>query len=78
VDAHHLPAMDIQSASNFERLYFEAVGRDPVETERAFQAFADTGHIDIPPRALTAKMRGTFRGVAGRRVTRPAAPSWRP
>jgi threonine synthase len=57
------PAMDIQSASNFERLYFEAVGRDPVETERAFQAFADTGHIDIPPGALTA-MRGTFHGVA--------------
>jgi threonine synthase len=34
-----------------------------VETARAFQAFADTGHIDIPPGALAA-MRETFRGVS--------------
>ena len=57
------PAMDIQSASNFERLYFEAVGREPVETARAFQAFAETGAIDIPPGALFA-MRALFRGYA--------------
>ena len=57
------PAMDIQSASNFERLYFEAVGREPVETARAFQAFAEAGAIDIPPGALFA-MRALFRGHA--------------
>ena len=57
------PAMDIQSASNFERLYFEAVRRDGVETARAFKAFGDTGVIDIPPGAL-AMMRETFVGVA--------------
>ena len=57
------PAMDIQSASNFERLYFEAVRREPAETTRAFEAFRNTGVIDIPPAALAA-MQDTFTGVA--------------
>lgn len=57
------PAMDIQSASNFERLYFEAVQREPVETGRAFEAFAATGAMDVPPGALAA-MQGLFEGVA--------------
>lgn len=57
------PAMDIQAASNFERLYFEAVRREPTETARAFQAFGQMGAIDIPPTALAA-MRQLFRGVA--------------
>lgn len=57
------PAMDIQSASNFERLYFECVRRDGVETTRAFKAFADAGVIDIPPQAFAA-MKETFVGVS--------------
>ena len=57
------PAMDIQAASNFERLYFEAVRREPVETARAFQAFAQAGRLDVPPQALSA-MRELFRGVS--------------
>ena len=57
------PAMDIQSASNFERLYFECVRRDGLETARAFAAFAETGGVDIPPQAL-ATMRETFTGVS--------------
>jgi threonine synthase len=57
------PAMDIQSASNFERLYFEGVQREPAETERAFKAFAEAGAIDIPPGALSA-MQAIFHGVA--------------
>jgi threonine synthase len=57
------PAMDIQSASNFERLYFEAVGRDAAATAQAFEGFAAKGRIDIPAAAL-AEMRGLFRGVA--------------
>lgn len=57
------PAMDIQSASNFERLYFECVRRDGVETARAFAAFAEVGSVDIPPQALAA-MRETFTGVS--------------
>jgi threonine synthase len=63
VQATLSPAMDIQSASNFERLYFEAVKREPKESARAFQAFAKTGVIDIPPAALAA-MQGVFTGVA--------------
>jgi threonine synthase len=57
------PAMDIQSASNFERLYFEAVQREPAETARAFAAFADSGAIDLPPKAYAA-MRELFRGAS--------------
>ncbi|MFN4177578.1 threonine synthase [Phenylobacterium sp.] len=63
VQATISPAMDIQSASNFERLYFEGVRRDPVETARAFQAFGEAGALDIPPQAF-ATMRELFRGVA--------------
>ncbi|MFL5297294.1 MAG: threonine synthase [Phenylobacterium sp.] len=57
------PAMDIQSASNFERLYFESVGREATETARAFEAFARTGNIALPPQAFAA-MRQLFRGAA--------------
>ncbi len=56
------PAMDIQIASNFERLYFEAVDRQGVETSRAMRAFAESGAIDIPPKAL-ATIRELFVGV---------------
>ena len=55
------PAMDIQAASNFERLYFEAVGRDAAATAAAFQGFGKTGAIDIPDAALAA-MRALFDG----------------
>ena len=57
------PAMDIQSASNFERLYFEGVQREATETARAFAAFADTGAIEAPPQAFAA-MRELFRGAS--------------
>jgi threonine synthase len=57
------PAMDIQSASNFERLYFEGVEREATETARAFTAFADTGALDVPPKAF-ASMRELYRGAS--------------
>ena len=57
------PAMDIQVASNFERLYFEGVGRDGVETGRAFTAFAAAGAIDLPP-AARQEIARLYRGVA--------------
>ena len=56
------PAMDIQVASNFERLYFEGVERNGLETARAMRAFADTGSIDIPPRAR-AMIEALFEGA---------------
>jgi threonine synthase len=63
VQATISPAMDIQSASNFERLYFESVGRDAAATAQAFATFAETDAIDLPPKAF-ASMRELFRGVA--------------
>ena len=56
------PAMDIQSASNFERLFFEATGRDAKATTAAFEGFSRTGAIELPTEALGA-MRAMFRGV---------------
>ena len=56
------PAMDIQVASNFERLYFDAVGGEGLETARAFRAFAEPGAIDIPPKAFAA-IRQLFVGA---------------
>lgn len=63
VAATQSPAMDIQIASNFERLYFETARRDGVETGRAFRAFAETGGLDLPPVALAA-MRELFSGAS--------------
>jgi threonine synthase len=63
VQATQSPAMDIQIASNFERLYFEAVGRDAAATAEAMRAFNTTGAIDIPADAL-AFMRTLFQGDA--------------
>ena len=66
VQATQSPAMDIQIASNFERLYFEAVGRDGDATALAFKTFAGANNaegIEIPPAAL-AFMRTLFSGDA--------------
>jgi threonine synthase len=57
------PAMDIQVASNFERLYFAAVDEDAAATEAAFQTFAREGALTIPGPAL-ARMRERLSGVA--------------
>ena len=62
VMATQSPAMDIQIASNFERLYFEVVDRQGLETARAMRAFAETGGIDLPPKAL-ASIRQLFVGA---------------
>jgi len=57
------PAMDIQVASNFERLYFESTGRNALETDRAFRAFNTVGALDLPPGAIS-EMRQLFEGIA--------------
>ena len=62
VQATQSPAMDIQAASNFERLYFEGVRHEGVDTARAMRAFADLGVIDVPPSAL-GMIKGLFRGA---------------
>jgi threonine synthase len=63
VQATQSPAMDIQIASNFERLYFETTRRQALETARAFQAFASSGAVAIPPQAFAA-MSELFCGEA--------------
>jgi threonine synthase len=59
VHATQSPSMDIQVSSNFERLLFDAVGRDPAAI-RALMAHLDqSGAFEIPAPAL-AKIRQTF------------------
>jgi threonine synthase len=48
VDATTSPSMDIQVASNFERLLFEASGRDAGATAKLMEAFARDGRFAIP------------------------------
>jgi len=57
------PAMDIQVASNFERLHFEYAGRGNLETAAAFEAFARTGELTLAP-AIREAMAEVFQGVA--------------
>ena len=66
------PAMDIQVASNFERLYFEACGRDAAATRAAFHAFAQTGSLEIPP-DVRAAIGEVFQGAAVDEATTSAA-----
>ncbi len=42
------PSMDIQVSSNFERLLFELLDRDPAATASAMTGFRRTGRMDVP------------------------------
>ncbi|MDX2233344.1 MAG: threonine synthase, partial [Hyphomonadaceae bacterium] len=57
------PAMDIQVASNFERLVFEALGRDAEATRGRYESFAQAGGFDLPDAAMAA-IRAGFSAVA--------------
>jgi threonine synthase len=46
------PSMDIQLSSNFERLLFEACGRDPEAVVARMRELASDGAFAIPPDAL--------------------------
>ncbi len=48
------PAMDIQVASNFERLLYEANGRDAATVRTLMETFAAKGALTIAPSALAA------------------------
>ena len=54
------PSMDIQISSNFERLLFEASGRDPAEVVRSTGGLARSAGFAVPARALAA-IRADFR-----------------
>ena len=45
------PSMDIQVSSNFERLLFEMLGRDPAATRAAMEQFRAGGHMPVPEAA---------------------------
>ncbi len=57
------PAIDIQVASNFERLVFEAVGRDGAATAALYEAFTREGAFTLPPDAQ-AVIRQNFEAVS--------------
>ena len=48
------PSMDIQVSSNFERLLFEALGRDAASVRALMGALAQSGRFEIPAAALSA------------------------
>jgi threonine synthase len=45
------PSMDIQVSSNFERLLFELLERDPEATARTMRGFRETGRMAVPDAA---------------------------
>jgi threonine synthase len=55
------PAMDIQVASNFERLAYDTLGGDGAATASLFRSLAQSGGFDIPAAAL-AEMCAIFAG----------------
>jgi threonine synthase len=53
------PSMDIQISSNFERLLFELLERDPVATSHAMRDFRETGRMPVAD-AVWHRVRGVF------------------
>jgi threonine synthase len=53
------PSMDIQVSSNFERLMFEAYGRDPAPVRAAMAALAQSRRFKLSDRALV-EIRARF------------------
>ena len=68
------PSMDIQVSSNFERLVFEAVGRDGAGVRALYGSLAQSGAFTLPADAL-AVIRSEF--SAGRAVEADTAAAMR-
>ena len=62
VEASLSPSMDIQVSSNFERLLFEVLERDPVATAHAMRAFRETGRMAVADTAWH-RVRGVFHAL---------------
>lgn len=71
-------SMDVQAPSNFERLVFEASGRDAALTRDLFAAFARDGRMVLPPDLLAA-LRAEVAAVSVRETEGEAAArvAWR-
>ena len=64
------PSMDIQVSSNFERLLFEALGRDSEALTGLMQGLAQSGAFTIPPTALAAIRADFFAATTDEATTR--------
>jgi threonine synthase len=72
------PSMDIQVSSNFERLLFEAYGRDPAAVRRLMQDLAARGAFSIDAAPLAAIRADFAAGYAGEdEVAATIAATWR-
>jgi threonine synthase len=56
-------SMDVQAPSNFERLVFEATGRDPDRTRAVFETFAREGEVQLDD-DLLARLRAEVGAVS--------------
>ncbi|MFJ5368670.1 threonine synthase [Bosea sp. CER48] len=63
VHATTSPSMDIQISSNFERLLFEAYGRDGAAVRRLMQSLQQSGRFEIAAEPL-ARIRSEFDAAA--------------
>ncbi len=72
------PSMDIQVSSNFERLLFDACGRDPAAIRAAFASLEQSGGFDISAGPLAA-IRAEFdaQSVDEAETTEEIARTWR-
>jgi threonine synthase len=72
------PSMDIQVSSNFERLLFDATGRDHAAIRAAFASLDQSGGFDVPPGPLAA-IRADFdaTSVGEAETTEEIARTWR-
>ena len=64
------PSMDIQVASNFERLLLDLCGRDGAEVRRLMAGFAQRGELEVPADALGLARELFDAGSAGEEETR--------
>jgi threonine synthase len=64
------PSMDIQISSNFERLLFEAVGRDAGVVRSMMASLSQSGAFTVPEPALAAIRRDFVAGRAGEDAVR--------
>ena len=72
VKATTSPSMDIQISSNFERMLYEAHGRDPAAIRSMMAQLSQSHSFTIAPGALTS-LRQDFSGVAVREADVDAA-----
>ena len=64
------PSMDIQISSNFERLLFEAAGRDATAVVRMMDSLKQSGGFALPETALANIRRDFAAGTTGEAETR--------